>query len=358
MQGDKKMKLEEAIVGILPLCEKSMLESKEQWDAIVKPLNSLGEFEKIITRIAGMQKNRNVSLKKRCLVVMCGDNGVVEEGVSQVDSSVTSIVAKNLTNGTTTVCTMAKYINVDVIPVDIGIKEELNITGLLNKKIMNGTKNMSKEPSMTRKETILAIEVGINLALDLKKQGYEIIATGEMGIGNTTSSSALASVLLNKKVEEVTGIGAGLNGAGLNRKINAIKKAIEINKPDSKDVIDVLSKVGGLDIAGLVGIFLGGAKAGLPILLDGFISGVAALIAYRISPMTKEYMIASHKSNEPAGKYVLDELGLKPTVVAGMCLGEGTGAMVALGGIDMNLEVYKKSIGFLESGIEEYAKLS
>ena len=338
------MKLEEAIVGIIPLCEKSMLESKMQWDSIVKPLNSLGEFEKIINRVAGMQKSKNVSLNKRCLVVMCGDNGVVEEGVSQVDSSVTSVVARNLTNGTTTVCTMAKYINVDVIPVDIGIKQDLNIVGLLNKKIMYGTKNMSKEPSMTREETIQAIEVGINLALNLKLQGYEIIATGEMGIGNTTSSSALASVLLNRD--------------GLNRKIKAIKKAIEINKPNPKDPIDTLSKVGGLDIAGLVGIFIGGAKAGIPVLLDGFISGIAALIAYRISPMTREYMIASHKSNEPAGEHVLKELGLNPTVVAGMCLGEGTGAMVALGGIDMNLEVYKKSIGFLESGIEEYVDLN
>lgn len=351
------MKLEEAIVGVLPLCEKAMEESKKHWDSIVKPLNSLGEFEKIITKLAGIQKNRNVSLDKRCLVVMCGDNGVVEEGVSQVDSSVTSIVARNLSNGTTTVCTMANYINVNVIPVDIGIKEELNIVGLLNKKIMNGTKNMTKEPSMTREQTILAIEVGINLALELKEQNYKIISTGEMGIGNTTTSSALASILLNKNVEEVTGIGAGLNEEGLNRKINAIKKAIEINKPNSNDMIDILSKVGGLDIAGLVGIFIGGAKAGVPVLLDGFISGVAALIATKLSPMSKNYMIASHKSNEPAGKYILKELGLTPTVVAGMCLGEGTGAMVALSGIDINLEVYKKSIGFLESGIKEYSEL-
>ncbi len=213
---------------------------------------------------------------------------------------------------------------------------------------------MAKEPAMTRREAVEAIEVGINIANDLFKTGYGLIATGEMGIGNTTSSSAVTAVLLNKRPSDVTGRGSGLSGDGLIRKIRAIEKAIEINKPDERDPIDVLAKVGGLDIAGLAGIFIGGALNKLPVLVDGFISGVSALVAVRICPAVRDYILASHISNEPAGNLIIDALGIQPFLDAGMRLGEGTGAVAVMPIIDMALAVYSGMSTFEEISIEAY----
>jgi nicotinate-nucleotide--dimethylbenzimidazole phosphoribosyltransferase len=207
---------------------------------------------------------------------------------------------------------------------------------------------------MTRREAVEAIEVGINIANDLFKTGYGLIATGEMGIGNTTSSSAVTAVLLNKRPSDVTGRGSGLSGDGLIRKIRAIEKAIEINKPDERDPIDVLAKVGGLDIAGLAGIFIGGALNKLPVLVDGFISGVSALVAVRICPAVRDYILASHISNEPAGNLIIDALGIQPFLDAGMRLGEGTGAVAVMPIIDMALAVYSGMSTFEEISIEAY----
>ncbi len=352
------MKLEEAILHVNPICDESYKLAKKHWDSIAKPLNSLGSLELIVNQLAGILKTPEIDISKRCVVIMCADNGVVAQGVTQSDSIVTSILAENFVKQTTTVCTMAKYINMNIIPVDIGINRNLTIEGLTVKKVMYGTNDMTQGPAMTREQAIKGIEVGINIALQLKEQGYKCIATGEMGIGNTTSSSAVTAVLFDKSVELVTGRGAGLDGEGLDRKINAIKKAIEVNKPNKDDAIDVLSKVGGLDIAGIVGLYIGGAVAGIPVLIDGFISGVSAVIASRICPMCKEYMVASHVSAELAGYIVLDELEFSPIVTAGMCLGEGTGAVAALSIIDMAIEVYNKSIKFSQINMEGYVHLT
>ena len=238
------------------------------WDSIAKPLHSLGKLEDALVRIAGMTGNERIHLDKKALVVMCADNGVVEEGVTQTGQEVTAIVAENFLSGATSACTMCRQCGTDVYPVDVGMAVDTKVPTDL--KVAMGTKNMVKEPAMTREEAVRGIEAGIEMVSRLKARGYGLIATGEMGIGNTTTSSAVAAVLLNCPVEEMTGRGAGLSSEGLNRKITAIGKAIEKHQPDPEDPIDVLAKVGGLDIAGMTGVFLGGAALGVPIVIAGF----------------------------------------------------------------------------------------
>ena len=217
---------------------------------------------------------------------------------------------------------------------------------------------MTKGPAMTRDEAIKGIEAGIAMVEELKAQGYRLFATGEMGIGNTTTSSAVASVLLGQPVETMTGRGAGLSSDGLTRKIQAIKKAIDLNKPDAKDSIDVLAKVGGLDIAGLAGVYLGGAALQIPVLIDGFISGVAALVAARLCPEAADYMIASHVSKEPAAHLVLDELGKEAVLHADMCLGEGTGAIALCPFLDMGATLYNTLSTFDDIHVDQYEELN
>ena len=209
---------------------------------------------------------------------------------------------------------MCKTVGAEIFPVDVGVAKDVSI---LNRKIAYGTKNMTKEPAMTREQAVQAIETGIEMVEMLKEKGYGIIATGEMGIGNTTTSSAVASVLLDMPVENMTGRGAGLSSEGLNRKINAIKKAVAVNKPDRKDAVDVVAKVGGFDIAAIAGLFLGGAALKIPVVIDGVISATGALVAAGICPTAKQYMIASHVSKEPAGHLLLEALG-KEAVFYGM----------------------------------------
>ena len=276
-------------------------------------------------QIAGITGSASVNIKKRALVPMCADNGVVAEGVTQTGQEVTAIVAENFLTGDTSACVMCRQCGTDVFPVDVGMVSDTKVPRDL--KVMNGTRNMAKEPAMTREEAVCGIEAGIEMVRRLKEKGYTLIATGEMGIGNTTTSSAVASVLLDKPVEMMTGRGAGLSGEGLKRKIAAIQKAVSKNRPDPKDAIDVLAKVGGLDIAGMAGVFLGGAAMHIPVVIDGFISCVAALVAQRICPLVKDYMIASHVSKEPAASLILEALDKEAVLHGEMCLGEGSGAV-------------------------------
>jgi len=349
------MKLIDAVKKIRGLDNKAIKESEEHWLSIAKPLFSLGKFEKIITRISGIKGSVYYNIDKKALIVMCSDNGVVEEGVTQTGRNMTAVVAENFAKGMTSASIMSQIAGVDVFPVDIGMASDVPDVTNSDIKIAYGTKNMAKEAAMTRTQAISAIECGINKVIELKKNGYNIIATGEMGIGNTTTSSAVISVLLDILPEKVTGKGAGLTAKGLERKIEVIKKAIEINKPDKNDAIDVLAKVGGFDIAAIAGIFIGGALCRIPIIVDGFISAVGAVIAKKIAPLSQGYMIASHISKEPAGGIVLNELGLSPVISADMCLGEGTGAVALFPLIDMAYAVYSKMYTFQNwNGNETY----
>ena len=316
------MTLEETLAQIKPLDKNAMDVAAKRWDSIAKPLHSLGKMEKLVIQIAGITGNPDMKIQKRALVPMCADNGVVEEGVTQTGQEVTAIVAENFLSGDTSACVMSRQCGTKVIPVDIGMAVDTKVSKEL--KVAYGTANMTKGPAMTRAQAVQALEAGIEMVRRLKEEGYGLLATGEMGIGNTTTSSAVASVLLDRSVEEMTGRGAGLSGDGLNRKINAIRKAIEVNQPDPK---------------------------------DGFISCVAALIAQRICPLAGEYMIASHVSKEPAARLILEALGKEAVIHGEMCLGEGSGAVTLFPFLDMGIAVYDSMSTFEDIHVEQYEEL-
>lgn len=348
------MTLEETKKKIQPASKKAMEASLNHWHHIAMPLDSLGRLQDTIVRIAGMTGSEKVCIDKKALVIMCADNGVVEEGVTQSGQEVTLLVAENFLQEKATASLFCKKTGTDIFPVDIGIASDSKI---MNRKVAYGTKNMAKEPAMTREEVIRALEVGISMVEELKEQGYQIIATGEMGIGNTTTSSAITSVLLDVDPKIVTGKGAGLSGTGLETKIRVIREAIALHKPDKKDVIDVLAKVGGLDIAGIAGVFLGGAALGIPVIADGFISCVGALCAVTMCPNVKDYVITSHKSQEPATQMVLDALGIPVFLDCDMRLGEGTGAVAIYPLLDLAMESYNSMCTFQEIHMDDYVEL-
>lgn len=336
----------------------AMLRAKKNWDSIAKPLGSLGRLEELVIRMAGIFANEDVHIDKRCALVACADNGVVAEGISQSDSTVTVSVAREIAQGRSNINIMGNAADVDVYAVDVGMLYDAECEGVLNKKIARGTENIAQGPAMSIEQALKAVKVGIELVGEMKNKGYYIIITGEMGIGNTTTSSALAAVLLGKKVEEVTGRGAGLSSDGLNKKIETIKKAIKINDASAADgPLLLLSKLGGYDIAAIAGMFIGGAVHGLPVLIDGVISSIAALLAYRLVPACRDYMIATHITEEPAGIAILDMLDLRPVIHAGMYLGEGTGAVCMLPLLDIALNEYRYAHKFIDTDIEQYQEL-
>ena len=349
------MKLEEALKNIQPADSQAMEAAWEHWNNIAIPLHSLGRLQDTIVRIAGMTGNPQVDLSKKALVVMCADNGVVEEGVTQSGQEVTLLVSENFLNKKATASIFCQHTGADIFPVDIGIASDSKI---INRKIAYGTKNMTKEPAMTREEAVRAIEVGIRMVEELKNQDYRIIATGEMGIGNTTTSSAVTSVLLDVEPEKVTGRGAGLSSEGLQKKIRAIERALELHRPDRNDPVDVLSKVGGLDLAGLAGVFIGGAVYHIPVIADGFISCTAALCAVRMCPEVRDYLITSHKSKEPAANMVLKALDIPVFLDCDMCLGEGSGAVAIYPLLDLALKIYYSMCTFADNHMDNYIPLS
>ncbi|WP_409969945.1 nicotinate-nucleotide--dimethylbenzimidazole phosphoribosyltransferase [Bengtsoniella intestinalis] len=348
------MTIETICQHIVPASQSAMELAQKRWNSIAKPLGSLGLLEVEIIRMAGMFGTAQIPVLKPAVIAMCADNGVVAEGVTQTGQEVTAIVTENMSSRDTSVCRMARRAGATVFPVDIGVAVPLQGEHILQKNIRRGTGNIAIEPAMTRQEAEAAILVGIELVGDLKAQGYNLIATGEMGIGNTTTSAAIAAVLLGIEPQVVTGRGAGLSDQGLVRKIDAITRAIAVNQPDPSDAIDVVSKVGGLDLAGLAGVFLGGAYHHIPVLVDGVISMAAALVAAEICPTAKDYMVGSHASAEPAGALFVDALGLKPFLFAGMRLGEGTGAVAVMPILDMALAVYDEMSTFDDIEIEAY----
>lgn len=327
-------------------------QAQRRWDHVAKPLNSLGKLEKLIIQIAGVQNTPDVHIDKRCALVFCADHGVVAEGVSQSGSEVTALVAKSIADGTANINLMAGVSHTDVFAVDMGMLNA--VPGTIDRRIAAGTQNMAQGPAMTRAQVGQAIQAGIDLVGEMKTRGYQLIATGEMGIGNTTASTAIACMLLKCAPEVLTGRGAGLSDAGLLRKREAITRALNINQPDPSDPLDVLAKVGGFEIAGMTGAFLGGIQHGVPIIIDGVISAVAALAAARICPAAADVMLPSHMSREPAMVRIMEELGVEPILHADMALGEGTGAVALLPLLDMALQVYHGPHTFDDLGMAAY----
>lgn len=333
------------------------LAAKARWDSVAKPLGSLGLLENYIQKIAAIQKITDVNLNNRRVIVMCADNGVTAENVTQSDSSVTAVCAAAIAEGTSNINKLAEVFGASVTAVDIGIERDVDSPKILKRKISYGTKNIALGAAMTKAQAEKSICVGIDIMRDMKNEGVNIVVTGEMGIGNTTTSAVIASVLLGVPPRVVTGRGAGLDSSGLERKISVIEKAIAKNAPDANSPIELISKLGGFDIGGMVGLFLGGAIYGVPVIIDGVISAVSALLAYKINPVSAEYMLASHISSEPAGKMLLEKIGLKPLINAEMRLGEGTGGIMLLPMLDGALAVNKHSHKFDDIGIERYVEL-
>lgn len=349
------MTLEETMQKIRPVDAAAMAAAKQHWDGLGKPLGSLGRLEKALIQIAGIQRTGDVHIDRKALVIMCADNGVVEEGVTQCGQEVTATVAENFLDEKSCVAIMCRRAGTKICPVDIGMA--VDTPRVEKRKIAYGTKNMAKEPAMTREQAVAAIEVGIAKAEELHAQGYEMLATGEMGIGNTTTSSAMTAVYLGLGVETVTGRGAGLSSHGLQRKIHAIKQAIAVNQPDPENPLDVLAKVGGLDIAGMCGLFLGGAAQQMPVVMDGFISQVAALTAMRLVPECADYILASHVSEEPGANILLKALEKDAFLTCGMRLGEGSGAVALFPILDFASDIYHKMSTFVQADIVEYQPL-
>ena len=327
-------------------------EAQRRWDSIAKPLHALGRMEDLVAQIAGVQGTADVRIDKRCVLVFCGDHGVVRRGVSQTGSEVTELVARSIAEGTGNINLMAAEARTDVFAIDMGMLK--SVPGTIDRRCGNGTADMTEGPAMTRAQAEQALQAGIDQMKDLREQGYRIAVIGEMGIGNTTAASAVTAALLGKPVREVTGRGAGLSDAGLERKVAAIEKALRINRPDPADPIDVLAKVGGFELAGMAGAYLGGMKYHLPVIPDGMIPAASALIAARIDPRVTAALLPAVLSKEPADRMIMEALKAEPVIQAQTALGEGTGGILLLPMLDMALKVYHGPHTFAGLGMEAY----
>lgn len=365
-------KIEETIKRIKPLDKKIFEQTQKRLDNLTKPPGSLGRLEELAKQVVAITGKEKPELNNKVIFTLAGDHGVVEEGVSCYPKEVTPQMVYNFLRGGAGINVLARHIGAKVVVVNMGVAEEIknqisNIKYFKNKKIGFGTKNFTKGPAMTEGEAVKSIEAGIELVeeelsngLDpallgkaFKKSGVDIIGTGDMGIGNTTPSAAITSVICGVDVEKVTGRGTGIDDKMLKNKISAIKNGIATNKPDRKNGIDVLSKIGGYEIGGLAGIILAGASHKIPVVIDGFISGAAALLSYTLQPAVAEYMIASHCSVEQGHNVILKYLGLKPVLDLNLRLGEGTGAALGINIVDASCKILTQMATFENAGVSK-----
>ncbi len=355
--GVAQMKLEQAIKSIKPLNKNIMEQAQKRLDNLTKPLGSLGRLEMIAKQIVGITGQLMPDVSKKRIIIMCADNGVTDKGVSSCPKSVTKEVTINFTKGITGINVLSKEAGAKICIVDIGVDADIEEKGILNKKIRKGTWDISEGPAMTREEAVRAIEIGIETVAEMKKAGVTLLGTGEMGIGNTTTSSAVAIAITGMPLEKMVGKGSGMTKEGYNNKIEVIRQALCTNKPAPMDGIDVLAKVGGFDIAGLAGCYIGAAAFQIPILMDGFISCAAALAAITIEPRVREFIIPSHGSAEPGTKGIFEALNMEPLLNLGMRLGEGTGAAIGFHIIDAAMAAYTEMGTFEQAHIEKYVPL-
>lgn len=344
--------LENNIKNITDLDSEVMKKVRNRVDFLIKPQGSLGKLEDIVVQLSGITCNEFPVVDKKALIVMCSDHGVCDEGVASGDQSVTLQQTLNIPRGITGAGAMAKQSGTKIYSVDVGIKVDFEDELVYSRKIAYGSKNMSKERAMTRDHAIKALEVGIEFAEKAIKDGANILATGEMGIGNTTPSTAIVSVYTGLDPFEITGLGGNLPSEKLSHKAGVIKKSIKVNRPDKNDPIDVLSKVGGFDIAGMAGVMIGSAANKVPVVIDGFISTAAAIIACEIEPKVHGYLIPSHFSKEKGAAAATNYLNFKPFLDLDMRLGEGSGAILAFGIIESSCYMNKEMITFDQAGIK------
>ena len=346
-------KITDTLASIQPLDQRAMEAARTRQQELTKPAGSLGRLEEIAIQMAGITGQPKPEIRRKAVIVMAGDHGVTAEGVSAYPSKVTPQMVYNFLRGGAAINALAKFAGASVIIVDIGVAADIAHPELISRKVAHGTANMAKGAAMTREQMIEAISAGIDVFEAQFERGIDLVATGDMGIGNTTASSTIAAALLGKPVALVTGRGTGIDDEQLAHKITVIEKALEQNQPDPRDPFDVLMKVGGFEIAGLVGVIMAATARRVPVVIDGLISGAAALLAVEMQPTIRDYLFAGHRSVEQGHRLMLEHLQLMPLLDLNLRLGEGTGAVLAMGIIEAALRAHNEMATFDEAGVSE-----
>lgn len=357
----KDMPLKEILEKIVPLDPTWIERAKDRTARLVMPTRALGRLHEISERLCGIQKTLKPSIKQKAVLVMAGDHGVVAEGVSAYPQEVTGAMVRTFLAGGAGINAISRHVGADVRVVDTGIIPDLNPDSLDGgdrlriRKIAKGTKNLAKGPAMTRRQAEDAILSGFRLAAELFEKGVEILGTGDMGIGNTTPSAAIGAVITGRSVEEMVGRGTGIDDEGVVRKQDAIRRGIQVNRPDPADGLDILSKLGGFEIGGITGCVLAGAFHCRPVVIDGFISTAGALVAHALCPFVTDYLFAGHCSEEQGHRWMLKHLKLDPILDLGLRLGEGTGGALAMGVMEGAVRVFTDVLTFEEAGVANKA---
>lgn len=343
------------VVPEIPPLDLDAIHTARDWqNQLTKPTGSLGQLEDLAVQIAGIACNAHPSVARKCVIVMAGDHGIVREGVSAYPAEVTPQMVLNFLHGGAAINVLSRQAGARVVVVDIGVASDIEpLPGLIIRKVARGTQNMADGPAMTRAQAEEALQVGTDVINAEIARGLDLVATGDMGIGNTTPSSSIVAAFTGLPVAQVTGRGTGLDEAGMARKVAMIEQVLRVNQPDPKDALDVLSKVGGFEIAGLAGVILGAAARRIPVVIDGFISGAAALVAAELAPASKNYMIAAHQSVEIGHQAILKRLGLRPLLNLDLRLGEGTGAALAFHLIEGAVRIQNEMATFAQAGVSD-----
>jgi len=340
------------LTRIKPVNSKLLAQTQAKLDNKTKPPGSLGRLEEFARRVAAINGTLEPDTSRKVVFTFAGDHGIVEEGVSLYPKEVTTQMVFNFLAGGAGVNVLARHVGAEVRVVDVGVDHDFdNAPGMLHRKVARGTRNFAKGPAMTREETLAALQVGIELADACKTEGIGLIGTGEMGIGNTSPSSAIIAAISGLSVRDLTHRGTGINDTALEHKIRVIEQGLALNKPDAKDPLDVLTKVGGLEIAAIAGLVLGCAANSIPVVIDGFISTAGALIASELHPHVRDYIFAAHQSVEIGHSFMLERIGVRPILDLDFRLGEGTGAALAMGLIDAGVKVLKEMATFEQAGV-------
>jgi len=348
--------LNSVLTKIRPLNNSWHVTAQKRLDNLTKPRGSLGRLEEIARQLVAITENSSPELDRKVVFTFAGDHGVAEEGVSAFPKEVTQQMVLNFIRGGAGINVLARHAGAEVVVVDIGVDHDfsdLRAENFISRKVVRGTGNIRRGPAMTRSEAEDCINVGISLAEEYAEKGYKIFGTGDMGIANTTPSSAITAVLTWRSVEEITGRGTGINDETFKKKIQVIKDAISVNNPDPADPVNVLAKVGGAEIGGIAGLIIGASARRIPVVIDGFISTAGALIAHAIEPKTKDYMFSAHQSQETGHRAQLEHIGLRPILDLDMRLGEGTGSALAMLIIEAGLKIYKEMATFQEAEVSK-----
>lgn len=339
---------------IPPIHQDAARLAEERQAQLTKPAGSMGQLEDLSIQLAGISGQKRPDFPRKAVIVMAADHGVTREGVSAYPAEVTPQMVINFLNGGAAINVLTRQAGARVVIVDIGVAYDFkNAPGMIHHKIAWGTESFLHGPAMTRAQAEEAIQVGMDVVQDEAAKGLDLVATGDMGIGNTSPSSAIVATFTGLPVETVTGRGTGVDDAGLSRKVAVIKQALAVNRPDPNDPLDVLAKVGGFEIAGLVGVVIGGAAKGIPVVVDGFISGAAALVAAALVPGVKPYLVASHQSVEIGHRVIWERLGIKPLLNLGLRLGEGTGSVLAFHLVDASTRILNEMATFSDAGVSD-----